>query len=38
MIDTTEIPLGVALVFPFAVMIIWNQIQIYRLRKNKRNK
>lgn len=37
MLDTTAIPMGTALVFPFAVMAIWNQIQIYRLRK-KRNK
>ena len=37
MLDTTEIPLGVALVLPFALMAIWEQIQIYRLRK-KRNK
>ena len=34
--DTTAIPMGTALVFPFAVMIIWNQIQIYRLRKNRK--
>lgn len=37
MLDTTAVPMGTALVLPFAVMIIWNQIQIHRLRK-KRNK
>lgn len=36
MLDTTAIPMGFALVFPFAVMVIWEQIQIYRLRKNRK--
>lgn len=36
MFDTTEIPLGVALVLPFVVALIGNEIGAYRNRKNRK--